>query len=605
MRHRTIPVILATAFCIVIAGLVAVAQRGAPPRRLPGAGGGVMQLPNGWRIAPAGRHAPIGDLPLNMIWSPDGRYLIVTNNGWSKPTLTIFDTTNFYIRSTVPLEHAWLGLAWHPDGQRLFSSGAAQNLVNTLTWNGEGLELADPLVIGEPVLHPTFETLKSSGFVGGVAVSPDGARVYAVQVFGESISSLDLATRRVLHTTALPAEPYSVLASPDGRTVFVSVWGGARVIALDPATLQITRQIDVGEHPNAMLLSKDGSRLFVACANTNAVWVVDVATGRAIEQIGVALFPSAPPGTTPNALALSPDGETLLVANADNNTVAVVDVDEPDASRVRGFIPTGWYPTAVTFDRDGRRIFVLNGKGLAPAANPRGPSPGDRGADGQYIAQLLQGAISEIQMPDAPELARLTRRVYEVTPYDDKTKLAPANAPVDSPVPGRVGGPSPIKHVFYIVRENRSYDQIFGDVETGNGEPTLTLFGEAVTPNAHALAREFVLLDNFYVDAEVSYDGHAFSMGAYATDAVEKIWPTNYGQRGGIYLSEGGGGQRNPYGNLAAPPQGYIWDMAKRAGVSVRSYGEFVERDGRTGRIKASVPGLEGLFNPDYPPGTI
>ena len=143
---------------------------------------------------------------------------------------------------------------------------------------------------------------------------------------------------------------------------------------------------------------------------------------------------------------------------------------------------------------------------------------------------------------------------------------------------------------------------MFGDIETGNGDPTLTLFGEDVTPNAHALAREFVLLDNFYVDAEVSYDGHAFSMGAYATDAVEKIWPTNYGQRGGIYLSEGGGGQRNPYGNLAAPPQGYIWDMAKRAGVSVRSYGEFVERDDRTGRIKASVPGLEGLFNPDYPP---
>ena len=156
--------------------------------------------------------------------------------------------------------------------------------------------------------------------------------------------------------------------------------------------------------------------------------------------------------------------------------------------------------------------------------------------------------------------------------------------------------------MFYIVRENRTYDQVFGDIETGNGDPTLTLFGETVTPNAHALAREFVLLDNFYVDAEVSYDGHAFSMGAYATDAVEKIWPTNYGQRGGIYLSEGGGGQRNPYGNLAAPPQGYIWDMARRAGVSVRSYGEFVERDDRTGRITASVPGLQGLFNPDYAP---
>jgi YVTN family beta-propeller protein len=372
------------------------------------------------------------------------------------------------------------------------------------------------------------------------------------------------------------------------------------VIVLDPSSLAITKEIAVGEHPNAMGLSKDGTRLFVACANTNAVWVVDVATGRATEQIGVALFPNAPPGTTPNALALSPDGATLLVANADNNTVAVVDVSTRDQSRVKGFIPTGWYPTSVTFDREGRRIYVLNGKGLAPAANPRGPQPGLPGS--QYIAQLLQGALSEIAVPDAVELARLTRKAYEVTPYDDKTRLAPANAPVDSPIPARVGQSSPIKHVFYIVRENRTYDQVFGDIETGNGDPTLTLFGDEVTPNAHALAREFVLLDNFYVDAEVSYDGHAFSMGAYATDAVEKIWPTNYGQRGGIYLSEGGGGQRNPYGNLAAPPQGYIWDMARRTGVSVRSYGEFVDRDEQTGRSEASVPGLQGFINPDYPP---
>lgn len=602
MRRRPAFFVIITFLALATSGLVTVAQRAAPPPRRPGTlGNGVTQLPNGWRIAPTGRHAVIGDLPLNMVWSPDGRYLIVTNNGWSKPTLTIFDTANFYIRSTVSLEHAWLGLAWHPDGKRLYSSGAAQNVVNELTWNGEALKPGTPLVIGEPVLRPTFETLKASGFVGGVAVSPDGARVYAVQVFGESISSIDIQTRKVLHTASLGAEPYSVLPSPDGKTVFVSVWGGARVVMLDPS-LQVIRDVAVGEHPNAMVLSRDGTRLFVACANTNAVWVVDVESGRATEQIGVALFPDAPPGTTPNALALSPDGSTMLVANADNNTIAVVDVSEVGDSQVRGFIPTGWYPTSVTYDRDGRRIFVLNGKGLAPSANPRGPGPGTRGAEGQYIAQLLQGALSEIAVPDAQELARLTARVYELTPYSDKTKLTPANAPIGSPIPGRVGAPSPIKHVFYIVRENRTYDQVLGDIETGNGDPTLTLFGEQITPNAHAIAREFVLLDNFYVDAEVSYDGHAFSMGAYATDAVEKIWPTNYGQRGGIYLSEGGGGQRNPYGNLSAPPQGYIWDMAKRAGVSVRSYGEFVDRDRATGRIQASVPGLEGLFNPDYAP---
>ena len=603
MRRRLAFLLIAIALFVAAAGLATVAQRAAPAPLRPGVlGGGVTLLPNGWQIAPVGRHAQIGDLPLNMVWSPDGRYLIVTNNGWAKPTLTVFDTQDFYIKSTVPVQNAWLGLAWHPDGRRLFASGAAENVVNEFAWNGQAIKQGTPMVIAPPGLRPTWETLKDSGFVGGIAIAPDGKRLFAVQVFGSALSMLDVEQRKLLKTAHLRSEPYSATVSADGRLVFVSSWGGARVLMFDTTTLEPRGEVAVGEHPNAMVQSRDGSRLFVACANTNAVWVVDIASRRATEQIGVALHPEAPPGTTPNALALSPDGNTLLVANADNNAVAVVDVSKPGASRVKGFIPTGWYPTGVTFDASGRRIFVLSGKGLSPAANPRGPGPGIRGADGQYIGTLLQGTLSEIAMPDDKALQTLTAKVYAVTPYDDRTRLAPGGAPIDSPVPGRVGDPSPIKHVFYVIRENRTYDQVFGDIAEGNGDPTLTLFGEDVTPNAHALARQFVLLDNFYVDAEVSYDGHAFSMGAYATDAVEKLWPTNYAQRGGVYMSEGGGSQRNPYGNLTAPSRGYIWDMAKRAGVSVRSYGEFVHRNAKTGKIEASVPGLEGIFHPEYEP---
>jgi YVTN family beta-propeller protein len=603
MRRQAVFTLVALPLILVTAGLVTIAQQAAPPPRRPGVlAGGITQLPNGWRIAPAGRHAPIGDLPLNMVWSPDGRYLIVTNNGWSKPSLTVFDTRNFYVAATVPVDNAWLGLAWDPSGRRLFASGAAENVVNEFAWNGETLKQGGRTVIGEPQLRPTFDNLGQSGFVGGIAVTPDGKRLFAVQIFSTTVSMIDVDQRRVVKNAHLRSEPYAALVAADGSLVFVSSWGGARLLAYDAASLEPRWEVPVGEHPNAMVQSKDGARLFVACANTNAVWVVDIAGHRATEQIGVALFPNAPPGSTPNALALSPDGNTLLVANADNNTVAVVDVSSPGASRVRGFIPTGWYPTGVTFSPDGQRVYVLSGKGLAPAANPRGPSPGNAGANGQYIAAMLQGTISEVAMPDDEALRTLTAQVYDVTPYDDRTKLAPADAPIDSPIPAAVGRPSPIRHVFYVVRENRTYDQIFGDMAEGNGDPNLTLFGEDVTPNAHALARQFVLLDNFYVDAEVSYDGHAFSMGAYATDAVEKIWPTNYGRRGGIYLSEGGGGQRNPYGNLSAPAQGYIWDMAKRTGVSVRSYGEFVDRNAKTGKVEASVPGLEGLFNPDYEP---
>jgi YVTN family beta-propeller protein len=603
MRRQTVVFLLiGFPLALISTALVGVAQWAAPAPRRPGVlGGGVTLLPNGWQIAPAGRHSQIGDLPLNMVWAPDGRYLIVTNNGWSRPSLTIFDTANFYIKSALAVEHAWLGLAWHPDGKRLFASGAALNVVNQFNWEASALKASGRFVLAEPALHPTFETLKDSGFIGGIAVTPDGSRLFAVHVLGTAVSMVDVTSGKLLKTITLAAEPYSALVSADGKTLFVSLWGGSKVLMFDPATLEATGGVDVGEHPNAMLQSSDGRRLFVACANTNAVWTIDLASNRAVEQIGVALYPQAPPGTTPNALALSPDGKTLLVANADNNTVAVVDVTT-ESSRVRGFIPTGWYPTGVTYAPDGKRIYVLSGKGLSPTANPRGPAPGNRGADGQYIAAMLQGTLSEIATPSDEQLAAMTKKVYEISAYADAKKLTPADAPIDSPIPRRVGDPSPIKHVFYVIRENRTYDQIFGDLPAGDGDPTLTLFGDEVTPNAHALAREFVLFDNFYVDAEVSYDGHAFSTGAYATDAVEKIWPTNYGSRGGIYLSEGGGGQRNPYGNLSAPPQGYIWDMAKRANVTVRSYGEFVYRDDKTRKVVAAVPGLQGQIDTDYPP---
>lgn len=590
-------------FGVCVIGLVgAVAQRGAVPSPRPGRQpNGATLLPNGWRIAPAGRHVQVGDLPLNMVRSPDGRFLVITNNGWTKPTLTIFDTKNEQVVGRVPLDNAWLGLAWHPDGSRLYSAGAAENTIYELTWSNGALKDAGRFALGPPEKRDGGEFL-NAGFIGGLAIAPDGRRLYAAHVFGQAVSALDLPSRREAGRVALPAEPYTCVLSADGRTLFVSLWGGGKVLMFAADTLAPLGEIAVGGHPNAMVLSKDGARLFVACANTNAVWVVDLATRAAKEQISVALYPNAPVGTTPNALALSPDGGTLLVANADNNTVAIVDVERAGASEVEGWVPVGWYPTSVLFSGDGSRFFVLNGKGLASAANPRGPQPGAVRVEGQYIGSLLQGALSIVQTPDAAARAAMTRRVYELTPYTEAGRLAPVDAPRASPIPRKVGEPSPIKYVFYVIRENRTYDQVFGDMPRGNGDPSLTLFGEEITPNAHAIAREFTLFDNFYVDAEVSYDGHAFSTGAYATDVAEKLWPTNYGSRGTPYLSEGGFKIRDQYGNFSAPPQGYIWDFAKRAGVSVRSYGEFASWPRRGGQVRATVPGLEGLVHPSYPP---
>jgi sugar lactone lactonase YvrE len=584
-----------------------LAQAPRAPER-PGFAPGATLLPNGWKISPAGRHINVGALPLAMVESSDGRYVVVSSNGYVKPALVVVDLRTFAIRSRLPQDNAWLGLAWSADGTRIFSSGAAANTVEEIGFNAGRLKAASSIVIGKP-------DKEKETFLGGIAVSPDGSKLYAVNVLGQTLSAVDLARREEVKTVQLPAEPYTCLASPDGA-LYVSLWGGAKVLVFDASTLEKSAEIAVGEHPNAMALSPDGTRLFVACANTNAVWAVDLSSRKATEQISVALFPGAPPGSTPNGLGLSPDGRTLLVANADNNTIAVANVGVPGEGRVKGFLPTGWYPTAVSFSRDGKRIFVLSGKGLVSSPNPRGPQPGIAAAEGQFVGALLQGTLSLLPAPDEASLSRYTKKVYALTPYRDATRLAPARGQKDSPIPRRVGLPSPIRHVFYIIRENRTYDQIFGDVPEGNGEPSLCLFGDDVTPNAHAIAREFVLLDNFYVNAEVSYDGHAFSTGAYAADFIEKVWPMNYASRGGRYLSEGGGAMRNPYGNVTAPAQGYIWDFCRRAGVSFRSYGEFVsapesehrvsepagEEKPLEGPFRASVPGLADAFDPDYPP---
>jgi YVTN family beta-propeller protein len=545
---------------------------------------GTTLLPNGWRIQPAGKHVRVGDLPLNLIQTPDSRYLIVTSNGLARPSFSVIDIANWSVKSTMALDNAWLGLVWHPDGTKLYSSGAGQNNVQEFNYADGAITRARTFAL---------PAVTGQSFAGGLAISPDGKTLFVTRVFAQTVSAIDLASGQVTKSVTLPAEPYSCVVSADGRMLYVSLWGGARVQVYMLPSMVLLQEFNSEEHPNALVLSQDGKRLFVACGNSSSVWVFDTFSGEAIEQISMSLYPNAPRTSTPNSLALSPDGQTLLVSNADSNAIAVVDVSNGGRSMVNGFVPTGWYPTGAIFGRDGKQIFMLSGKGLISAAKPTDD-------DGQV---RLQGAVSALPVPDRVTLADYTRRVLAVTPYTDALKMSPT-VPVGSPIPRLVGGSSPIKHVFYIIRENRTYDSILGDLKQGNGDPTLTLFGAAITPNAHALASQFVLFDNFYVDADVSYDGHAFSTAAYATDVVQKLWQTYYANRGGVYLSEGTGFMRNAFGNLSAPETGYIWDYAVRAGVSVRSYGEFVQNTSKsaTGDVVAieAVPGLKNLVAPAF-----
>ena len=562
------------------------AQSAPPTAALPGSlADGTTMLPNGWRLSPAGKHVKVGDMPLNLLQTPDSKYLVVTSNGLTKPGFQVIDIASWTVKSTTPLDNAWLGLAWHPDGTKLYSAGAAQNNVQEFSY-------------ADGVITParTFALPSSTGetFAGGLTVSADGKTLYVTRLFAQSVSAIDLASGQLLKTVTLPAEPYTCTVSADGTRLYVSLWGGARVQVYMAPSMVLLEEFTTDEHPNAMVLSRDGKRLFIACGNSASVWVYDTFSGLPIEQISMSLSPQAPPTSTPNSLALSPDGGTLIVANADINAVAVVDVSNGGQSIVSGFVPTGWYPTGAIFSRDGSRIFVLSAKGLVSA-----PKPTDGG-----VELRLQGAVSMLAVPDRTTLAGYTRQVNALTPYTDASRLNPLNVPIGSPIPQVVGGSSPIKHVFYVIRENRTYDSILGDMPQGNGDPTLTLFGSDTTPNAHRLAAQFALLDNFYVDADVSYDGHAFSTAAYATDVIQKIWQTVYANRGGLYLGEGNGLMRNAYGNLTAPQAGYIWDYATRARVSVRSYGEFAVNTTKSASgdvtAVAAVPGLKNALAPAF-----
>ena len=321
--------------------------------------------------------------------------------------------------------------------------------------------------------------------------------------------------------------------------------------------------IPVGQQPVALLFAPDGSRLYVANSGSNTVSVIDTTTHAVRENIRTSLFPKSPTGSTPNALALAPDGKRLFVTNADNNDVAVIDVSTEE-SKVVGFIPTGWYPTTVAVAPDGKRLFVGVGKGLGSKPsfprvgggvglniyNKPGQSYGpqhDQVVTFDYICSLLSGSISIIDMPDDRQLARYTAQVIAGCPYRDEwltqtaehgpaCLAAPRLPDAKDSKPGLAAvanqkskiGTLPIQHVLYIIKENRTYDQIFGDMKEGNGDPDLVLFGENVTPNHHALAREFVLLDNLYCNGEVSEDGHQWCNAAFCTDWTQKVYPGNY-----------------------------------------------------------------------------
>jgi hypothetical protein len=419
--------------------------------QLPGDRSGRYLLPNGWWLSPAGEQVPLGDLPLNAALSPDERYLAVSHSGQSKAELRLVDLKEKKEVQRIRMKDTWLGIRFI--GSMLYVSGGYENCVYRFRLAEGQLALVDSLPLAEA--RPKY-----NGAMEGLDVR--GTSVACVFKQDSTLRFIDTQSRA---TTVIKLEgmPYDCRYLPNG-SVIVSLWSSRKVVVYDAGKKSF--ECATGDHPTELTVSQDGRYVFVPCANDNTVNVIDLEARKTSGSAGAAIHPDAPEGSTTNSVAEVPGKKLLLAANADNNSLTVIDIRDPQHPTPVGFIPVGWYPTKVLVRADGT-VLVLNGKGGRSFANPRR----------QYIASLMEGSLSIFPMPDEKTLAGMSKQVLANTPYR-QTQMTSADVPAHGPVPASVGAPSPIKHVFYIIKENRTYDQVFGDMPQGNGDTSLCLFGE-------------------------------------------------------------------------------------------------------------------------------
>ncbi len=535
-------------------------------------------------IEPAGETVLFPGRPVDMALHPDGKTLAIKN----KDDVVFMDLSTRAIVQSLKLPkggQSFCGIAWSGDGGALWTTGAEDTLycarkneAGAFAWVKE---IALPGPKGEKVSSP-----------GGLAVDDAKGIAYVTLSRNNTLGVVNLESGAVEAQIEVGIAPYTVVAGK-GKA-YVSNWGGRRpkesevtgpssgsrvvvdpktgiastgtVSVLDIASRTVVGELAVGLHPSEMAFSPDGARLYVANANSDTLSVVDTATDAVVQTLCTRPMKELPFGSAPNALAVSPDGSTLYVANGGNNALAVMDAA---SGVVKGLIPTGWYPGSVLLCGD--KLVVANTKGI-----------GSRKKDAFLTEEQLEqskgkigfnshehsGSVSFIAVPGASELRDYTTRVavnMRLPKMHKELGLEPVAART-VPVPTRPGEVSPIKHVLYIIKENRTYDQVFGDMPQGNGDPNLVHFGREVTPNHHALAETFVLLDNFYCNGVLSADGHQWTNEGYVTDYLEK----SFGDFSRSYPYDGDDA-------IAYASSGFIWDYMLRAGLTFRNYGEFVK----------------------------
>ncbi len=567
--------------------------------QLPGDG----LLFNGWKLSPAGQHVALpGDMPLKMIVAPDGKTAMTICAGYNNPGIAVLNLAEQKQTQFMKHPHTWAGLAFDRTGRRLLASGGASGVLHV--FNYDNAELA-------PLPDVTIKDAAATTFVAGIAVHPETGKIYVCNEANHEVWVLNEDTLALEGAIDVGAYPHSCVFGADKRHLYVSNWGARSVSVVDTKVGKQLREVAVGVRPNDMALAPDG-RLFVACSGDNTVHVIQT---RALEKkgeeadssrrlwdgtreiISTALYPQSPEGSAPVAVTVSPDGRTLFVANSDNNCVMVANIsgsmNEPGEkyaekiSLVEGFIPVGWYPTSLAVSPDGSTLLVGNGKGVVAEGNPSKDGETKEGAKPKMIhpARTLDGSVSFITKPDDKQMAAYTAQVRKNSPYAPDT-LQAAQKPNDCIIPDKVGAACPIKYVLYIIKENRTYDQVLGDMtdgngqRIGNGDSSITMYGEDVTPNQHQIARDYVLLDNLYCNGEVSVDGHSWCDAAIATDWNQRSWTQSYSRKDKLPGND----------EMETPTAGYLWDQCKRAGLSFKTYGEGAQRVPSINRGKWSEP---------------